>query len=460
MMQEAHSALNPVLRIGEQIAESYHHHHGGTTGDAKLAALELLRDVRLPDAEAAARAWPHQLSGGMRQRALLAAVLACDPDLLICDEPTTALDPTVQARVLALLDRIRRQRGMALLFITHDQDVARLMADRRVHLVDGRLMESDPPGATGVPADPRTNPPSNIPVVQATGLAYEYRNRGDHGSPIVALRGVDLEIAEGEIVGLAGESGCGKSTLVRILCGHLPVQTGTLGFGAAGHLPRRARQMIFQDPGASLNPRQRIGDALQEAVAPDQDPDPGRLLSEVGLSGELLTRFPHELSGGQKQRIAIARALACEPRLIAADEITGALDRGAKVQILDLLRGLTRERALALLWVDHDLEILRAVSDRVVVIYGGVVLEVFAGGSSGRPRHPYTLELLEAQPRELGEHRRRWNQLPEVVIPAPEIRTPGCPWSHACSLRKEICDSALPELRARAQDGFHRCPEA
>lgn len=462
ILQEPLSALNPVLRVGDQIAESWRRHRGGSGAEARRGVIELLEEVRLPRAEQVARSWPHQLSGGMRQRALLAAALACRPRLLICDEPTAALDATVQAAILALLDRVRREREMALLFITHDPEVAALMTGRSVRIEQGRTSQAPPPRRATHPG-PRTAPgESATPVVEAKDLRFRY-DAGGAGKPVEALRTVDLALSPGRIVGLAGESGSGKSTLARLLCGHLELQGGRLLYPAgagngAGPLPRRARQMIFQDAGASLNPRQTVEAALCEAAG-RRDRDPVALLDEVQLGPELLQRFPHELSGGQKLRVAVARALACEPVLLVADEIGSALDEETRGHVLGLLGRAVRERGLALLLIDHDLQALRARCDQVVVMYGGVVLEVLAGGPDGPVHHPYTRRLLAASPARLRADREGWQELASARAARAGTTPAGCPWAPYCELYKSYCDNGLPRFEQGGEGGVWRCPE-
>ncbi len=484
VLQEPQTSLNPVLTVGDQIAETVRLHQAVSRRQAQSQAVTLLTEMNISDPGDKARSYPHQLSGGMRQRVLLAAALACDPDLLIADEPTTALDVTVQRDILAVIHRVCRERGMALLFITHDHDLVPLVATRMMTMAAGRIAAVSGPrveesGSEGEDqaTDPGIRleevPPSPdgpVPVLQARNLVAGYgTNRSPAGRRTrAAVAGVDLDLVAGRALGLAGESGCGKTTLGRALSRHLKPLAGSLKFegsdfsSLAGRDLRRGRrrvQMLFQDPAGSLNPRQRIHDALNEAL-PQPDPHRvGELLKEVGLNQDLAARYPHELSGGQRQRVALARCLAADPEVLIADEPTSALDAVSRDRVLDLLRRTMTRRGLALLLISHDLEILHTVCDKVAVMFGGLIVESYPVGERVSARHPYTLEMLAALPSELRRKTFPWADT--VHRSGKNSRPPvrGCPWAGRCPLQKSHCVKELPTLEEVSADHWVRCPE-
>ncbi len=421
VFQDALAALHPLRTIGAQLAETLRAHGRDAGGEAVADAL---REVALDPALASAH--PHRLSGGQRQRALIALALAPQPALLLADEPTSALDVGVQREVLDLLQRLRRARGLALVFIGHDLAVVAELADRLLVLRDGAVVEQD--RAAEVLAQPRADytralvaaqqprvdrpdAPSGAPLVEAASLRVRYPQ-----SSRDAVDGVDLSLAAGEALALVGESGCGKSTLARALLGlqrRAPggrlVLCGTPvdALDAAGWKALRRRvQVVFQDPYASLDPRQTVATILAEprrihGLPWTRDWLAARL-AEVGLDETALDRYPHAFSGGQRQRIAIARALALDPELLVCDEAVSALDALFRAQVLDLLAALRRSRGLALLFVTHDLGVARALCERVAVMQHGRIVET---GASDRvldsPTHPYTRALLAARPHPL-----------------------------------------------------------
>jgi peptide/nickel transport system ATP-binding protein len=427
VFQDPYSSFDPLDRVGAQIARASRL----PPAQARARALELLDECGLPDPWAAARAYPHQLSGGQLQRAGIAAALAAGPALLIADEPTTALDMTVQAQVLALLKRLQDKFGMAMLFVSHDLAViaslagsvavmragriveygpARLVLTRPEHAHTRLLLDSRPAGKLrGV--DP---PARDAMALEATGLGYVHKPRALGAAPTRALDGVDLSVREGACVGLVGESGSGKSTLARLAVGLIRPSAGTIRlFGRdpadrsrAKETARRA-QIVFQDASGSLNPRLTIEAALMEPFAlhaigarAERHERAAGLLAEVGLERAHLARYPHELSGGQRQRVAIARALALDPALLVCDEPVTALDMTIQAQILALLRRIRDARGLSMLFVSHDIGAVESLADRVAVLKDGKLVEE---GEAARvlraPESPHTRALLDAAPR-------------------------------------------------------------
>jgi peptide/nickel transport system ATP-binding protein len=473
--QEALGALNPVLTVGEQIAEAARQHQGLDRAAARRHAAALLAELQLREPEALLDAWPHQLSGGMRQRALLAAALACGPRLLIADEPTASLDAPVQRDLLALLDRARRARGLALLFITHDRDLVPLVAERCLELRDGRVVDGPAASAPAAVArvrerlDPMAPPPAATPVLTARGLVV--RHGGARGP--AAVGGVDLDLWPGRVLALVGGSGAGKSSLARALAGHLRPAAGTVTVGhpgapggagpaggRAGRLARRRVQLLFQDAGASLDPRQRVGAALREAAGSDDPALPGRLLAEVGLTADLATRHPHALSGGQRQRVALARCLAAAPTVLIADEPTSALDAAVRAVVLGLLARVTAARSLALLMITHDLDTAAAFGDDVAVMLGGHLVERVPADACSQLRHPHARRLLACRPSALSllpDWRPRLGAAPTPSVPGTGK---GCPLAGACPLQNASCFKELPPLLPLSPGHWLRCPPA
>ncbi|MGF1236898.1 dipeptide ABC transporter ATP-binding protein [Streptomyces sp. 2-6] len=424
VFQDPLSSLDPYYAIGDQIAEVYRVHTRASRRAARTRAVRVLERVGIPDAARRSRARPHEFSGGMRQRALIAMALACEPDLLIADEPTTALDVTVQAQILDLLHTLREETGMGLLLVTHDVGVAAESVDEVLVMRDGRAVEHGPVTAVlGAPsaaytrellgAVPRVDAPREArkadsgqgeAVLEATGLRREF---GRGRRTLTAVDGVSLTLRRGETVGVVGESGSGKTTLGRMLVGLLEPTAGEVRFeGRARHGVDPAVQMVFQDPVSSLNPRRSVGESVADPLRARGERDEGRirrrvteLLERVGLEGAHYDRYPHEFSGGQRQRVGIARALAADPKVIVCDEPVSALDVTTQAQVVALLGELQRELGIALVFVAHDLAVVRQVSDRVAVMHRGrIVEEGPADEVYGAPRDPYTRQLLAAVP--------------------------------------------------------------
>lgn len=421
VFQDPLSSLDPYYAIGDQIAEVYRVHTRVSRRAARARAVEVLDRVGIPDAVRRSRARPHEFSGGMRQRALIAMALACEPDLLIADEPTTALDVTVQAQILDLLHTLRQETGMGLLLVTHDVGVAAESVDDVLVMRHGRAVEQGPVGAVlGAPAQaytrellaavPRVDAPrassraSGEVVLEARGLRREF---GRGKKAFAAVDDVSLTIHRGETLGVVGESGSGKTTLGRMLVGLLEPTAGEVrhdGHTRVGVNP--AVQMVFQDPVSSLNPRRSVGESIADPLRARGERDEKRirgrvteLLERVGLEGAHHDRYPHEFSGGQRQRVGIARALAADPRVIVCDEPVSALDVTTQAQVVALLGELQRELGLALVFVAHDLAVVRQVSDRVAVMRRGRIVETGpADEVYDNPRDPYTRQLLAAVP--------------------------------------------------------------
>jgi microcin C transport system ATP-binding protein len=432
IFQEPMTSLNPLHTVEKQISEGLYLHKRLDRAAARARTLELLSLVGIPDAEKRLGAYPHELSGGQRQRVMIAMALANEPDLLIADEPTTALDVTVQAQILKLLKELQQELGMAMLMITHDLNIVRRMADKVCVMLQGEIVEQGPveeiferpqhpytkkllaaePGGHPVQSDP--DAPA---IVACDDLRVWFpirkgvlRRTVDH---IKAIDGVTVALREGHTVGVVGESGSGKTTLglalLRLIDSRGPITfdgTRIDGFDAARMRPlRRQMQIVFQDPFGSLSPRLSVAEIVAEGLKvhklASNEAEEERLiveaLNEVGLDPEARNRYPHEFSGGQRQRIAIARAMILKPRLVVLDEPTSALDMSVQAQIVDLLRQLQKKHRLAYLFISHDLRVVRALADEVVVLKDGKVVE--QGPASGifeRPQQPYTKALMQA----------------------------------------------------------------
>lgn len=427
IFQDPMSSLNPSMRVGAQVAEPLELHQG-MRGEAALAEVaRLFAEVGLP--EGSERKHPHELSGGQKQRVMIALALACNPKVLLADEPTTALDVTVQRAILDLLQDLRDARGLGVLFVTHDLDVVKDIADHVVVMRHGAVVESGPCGEVmHSPSHPYTQEllaampeplaagrdnaeagDNEVPLIEARNVVKRFVTKKNlWGKPLdhfTALNGVSMAIAPGERVGLVGESGSGKSTLGRVMLGLDEADEGEVkwkGGAAEGRVFRRSAQPVFQDPFSALNPRMNIGAALQEAIdqrLASEGPSVRELLEEVGLSAEDATRRPGSFSGGQRQRIVLARALALSPEFLVLDESVAALDLRIQAEILDLLKELCERRGLTFLFISHDLNVVGAVCDRIAVMQAGEIVEEGpAAQILSCPQHPYTQRLLSSRP--------------------------------------------------------------
>ncbi|KAB0679395.1 ABC transporter ATP-binding protein [Aureimonas leprariae] len=432
IFQEPMTSLDPLYPVGRQIVEVIREHRKAGARAARARALELLTLVGIPEPERRIDAYPHELSGGQRQRVMIAMALANDPDLLIADEPTTALDVTVQAQILALLGDLQQRLGMAVLLITHDLSLVKRFASRVAVMRRGEVVETGPAAEVFetprhdytkmlIASEPRgvkEPPPAEAPtVLEGDRITVDYALRGGFmgggGKSFRAVDEVSIRLRRGETVGIVGESGSGKSTFGRAIL-RLQPAGGTSRFesrdisrlDARAMRPlRREMQLVFQDPYGSLSPRLTVAEIVTEGLrihaselsAADRYRRAGEALAEVGLDPSARNRYPHEFSGGQRQRIAIARAMILKPKVVVLDEPTSALDRSVQAQIVELLRRLQREHDLAYVFISHDLGVVRALSDRIIVMKDGVVVEegetrqIFE-----RPHETYTRNLVAA----------------------------------------------------------------
>ncbi|WP_245898227.1 ABC transporter ATP-binding protein [Phreatobacter cathodiphilus] len=461
IFQEPMTSLNPVLTIGFQIAEALIYHRGLSRQEAEAETVRLLEKVRIPAAKSRFHEYPHRFSGGMRQRVMIAMALACRPKLLIADEPTTALDVTIQAQILELIKELQEEEDMSVLFITHDMGVVAEIADRTVVMYHGKAVEAGPTeqifaapahpytkallsavpqlgsmkdisrpmrfpivdkttGESDVPVEtPDTVKAAERPVLEVSGLTTRFDIHsglfGKVSGRVHAVENVSFSLHSGETLALVGESGCGKSTTGRSILRLIEPNAGSVLVDGEDVLAmdggklrdmRKRMQIIFQDPFASLNPRMSIGSAIAEpfyahglATGSEARDRVADLLTRVGLSPDMASRYPHEFSGGQRQRICIARALALGPKLIVADEAVSALDVSVKAQVVNLMLDLQASMGLAYLFISHDIAVVERMCHRVAVMYLGEIVEIGPRAAVfGNAQHPYTKKLMSAVP--------------------------------------------------------------
>jgi len=532
IFQDPMTSLNPFMTVFDQMAQVLVHHEKIGRKAARTRCIELLEAVHIPEAAKRIDMYPHEFSGGMRQRVMIASAMLCRPDLLIADEPTTALDVTVQAQILELMRDVRRDFGTAIILITHDLGVVAGLCDRVLVMHNGVEQESGPVDRifyqpqhpytrkllAAVPrldqaeirrlASVDTSDATFGEVEPATGIAeaaesVPARREPDRTAPLLlkteglhvhfklapetlfarsrvlkAVNGVNLELHPGETLGVVGESGCGKSTLARAVLGLVTPTDGRvvlLGEDITGkdkkamRAYRRDMQVIFQDPLASLNPRMTVGDIVAEPLRthyprmprPEVRRKVAAMLERVGLGPEHVNRYPHEFSGGQCQRIGIARALVLEPKLVICDEPVSALDVSIQAQIVNLLMDLQAEMNLSLVFIAHDLAVVRHISHRIMVMYLGRVAEVADRiALYENPAHPYTRALIRAVPIPDPEKERNKPHAPlEGELPSPVDPPSGCAFRTRCPIAVERCARETPELR-RVGDHLVACHEA
>ena len=530
VFQDPMTSLTPHIPVGDQVAEPMVRHLGLSWRDARARARALLQQVHVTDASRLAGQFPHELSGGMRQRVMIAIALACDPQLLIADEPTTALDVTIQAQILSLLAELKRERGMAMVLITHDFGAVAGVADRVAVMQGGRVVELDTvravmktprqpytqallralspqgipslaarsprigaaPGATAAGASAGGAAADAVsPVAQAPGAPTLGISRLSVHFPVprgwfarsARLRAVDdvsFDLRPGEALGVVGESGSGKSTLARAALRLLRPDAGEVvwlgtpvsGLSAAALKPlRRDLQMVFQDPLGSLDPRLTVGEIVSEPLrvhrpeltAAEREREVADMLVRVGMSPDLVSRYPHEFSGGQCQRIGIARAMVLKPRLLVCDEPVSSLDVSIQAQIVTLLEDLKREYGMSILFVSHNLAVVRRLCDRVLVLYLGRMMELAPTDALyGQPRHPYTRELLQAVPiPDPDLQQARLGRVLNGEPPSPLSPPSGCVYRTLCPRAAPVCCAEIPTWELDSAHGVacHRWRE-
>jgi peptide/nickel transport system ATP-binding protein len=447
IFQDPLTSLTPHMRVGDQLREVLDTHMKLKGEAATKRCVDWLERVRIPEARRRLKQFPHELSGGMRQRVMIAMAMLCEPDLLIADEPTTALDVTVQAQVLDIMDELKPEIGAAIMLITHDMGVVARMADRVQVMRHGEYVETGPvdrifsapshaytrmlldampridrPDRDGHPVLPPCKAaPGDPPLLEAKDVKVWFPVSAGGGliprtKPLKAVDGVSFDLKAGETVGIVGESGCGKSTLARAVLRLVPASAGAVSWIGKDLLSLKAGEMrtaredlqiVFQDPLASLNPRMTIGASIAEPLltfrrsmkSKEREKTVREMMVRVGLDPDMINRYPHELSGGQNQRVGIARAMILRPRLVICDEAVSALDVSIQAQIIDLLIELQRDFGMSMLFISHDLSVVREISHRVMVLYLGRVVEMADRDAIyADPRHPYTRALISAVP--------------------------------------------------------------
>jgi oligopeptide/dipeptide ABC transporter ATP-binding protein len=481
IFQDPMTSLNPYLTIEQQMSLAWKRHFGEEK-NVQEQILMALQSVRLPDPKSRLRQYPHELSGGMRQRVMIASVLMLEPKVLIADEPTTALDVTVQAQILALIGELKKDLNAAILFITHDLGVVAGISDRVLVMEKGKIVEQGTPREiyhspthpytkkliASIPRLDQTNGRARLsqlsPIVEAESLVVNFRrNVGLFKEEVLqAVRGIDVTLRQGEILGIVGESGCGKSTFARALATIIEPSSGKLRLFGQSFSPNNQElkkevqkniQIIFQDPMSSMNPRMNIGSILSEplwthAGELSKEKIKERVvhaLQEVGLDESIFNRFPHEFSGGQCQRIIIARALILKPKVILCDEPVSALDVSIRKQVLDLLFQVKEKIGASLIFISHDLSVVRHLCDRVIVMYLGQALEVApVNRLFDEPKHPYTRALINAVPiADPDIEKQRSISLIKGDPPSPIHLPTGCSFIDRCPNATNGCE--LPQ---------------
>ena len=494
VFQDPMASLTPFMRIGAQLCEVLRQHSGMTRKEAKARALEVLDIVQIPEPRRRFGMYPHQLSGGQRQRVMIAQALLCEPDLLIADEPTTALDLTIQAQILDFLRSLKKRTTIVI--ITHDLGVVAGLCDRGLVMQAGRIVErgtieaifnaSEHPYTRTLLADlPRPDTRSQAgpqglsseagarsdALLRVDDLKVHFPTRVQDGLrsrtvPLKAVDGVSFRVAEGETVGIVGESGCGKSTLSRAVLQLIGSTGGRIAWQAedlsglsrkAMNERRRDLSVVFQDPLSSLNPRMTIGNIIAEPLRrfhPDmsrEDRDAAVLnaLRDVGLDRKHRSRYPHEFSGGQCQRVSIARAMILKPRLLVCDEPVSSLDVSTRRQIIELLKDLQEKHGVSIIFISHDLSVVRIVCDRVLVMYLGHFVEIADRNALFEsPSHPYTQALISAIPvPDLAAQRQAERIILSGELPSPTAPPSGCVFRTRCPIATDLCEEQEPEFR-------------
>lgn len=487
IFQESLSSLNPVLRIGVQVAEAFRAHDCVSVKAARNEGLRLLEQVGFSNSKEIAESYPHQLSGGMRQRVCIAMAIACKPKIIIADEPTTALDSTTQSHILNLLDDLRSKEKMSVILISHDLRVVSALCDRIAVMRAGKIVESatkseffhSPASAYSkglieaipLPAFTSQELPSQRETLALERVSLSYQKRRGFPSwgswlkkrrtEISAVSDVSLRLYDGEVFGLLGESGCGKTSLGRCILRIAPRATGSIrlegneisGLSFRGMIPFRKRlQLIFQDPGAALNPRMTVREILDEpflihSLVPSREARSAAILKclkDVELGEEVLTLTPQQLSGGQKQRICIARALALKPKVLVCDEPFTALDTPLQAQMVGLLQRIQRERQMTILMISHDLNLVGVFAHRIGVMFGGKIVEVGSPSDLlNAPCHPYSKILVEMRLGLNSEKIPKWSEPPPPEYSASDG---ACIFYSRCQLRQEKCSKESPLL--------------